>query len=1298
MTKKSKKLNSNKEKQQHNNKISQIHKKNKNKSHLKPKLSRSKRGRGRGRGLGSQKKKTLLKSVGGAGEPMIYKSSRGTQMSVIYMDKMTRFRDFSAPGKFIDSAKYFNANYPNEWQQIQSFGTFINPQRRQWQGYVLVLEKAIYYLNYVYFQQQKARSILFEIEDTIIRRLELIFNSTILKEDLLQESQKKNPTPPPSTTTSKPVSSPPVIDPFEALASNKTQYKQLFKYLITAESAGPNFEIDKTKNETFFLSLKEKFSDVKSFFFGMGGIKADKATSGVYVRKELDKLFFRIEELKKALKEIIIALAFSQNKLYLFYLFAKTINNVILRKLYVLDEDEKRVMSLNKSQIQQFQQKKALRPLLKAYNDCWTKLDKDYQELIYMYETELNGFWIQDEYGRVLTNLYKPRSTDNTEESFAKIMKNIDISNFNEQIFQNMMNQLYIKIANKNITFTKPNQPKQTYAEVKTIASERFCFSRIMVQYFVWDMLMQIQGMNIDIDKMIANPKQQTISFETKTHQINKSGLLQKMISADSNMEYKSQDNYVGWKNDENGAKGYMAFSSIFGYYDQKLINMGIPIHAFIESINKLKDTIEKSLIKGQIKETVPKHLTALQKGGFPQQYSSNPYGPLQIESTPTTGLGASSTIKLVLKRQLERKTETRTSAGWFDIWKQHFLSNFMVFSILINSYMSYILKQTGTQPDVYYNYYKSEIHKQFVKAHSSCGLLDMLYRTFYSHMSDKIKLTDNAQIQAFSFEQKLNNICILAQNNYLFIMSTNRVHTFNIEDQYFQVRLQIASQYIDNIFKKYNDSKLSDGTDVLGQNFQLLLKYISENQNMFINFDECRELINLSINSIANTNMITPIDISGFKQLTIVIPTVITPSIASPASAPGSPAPIDSDELKKQITDAFELYNKETDGVKVLAEAKIKSLGDALYNINIFSYTFFNSRHNTPTNHNFNTNNKLKTEKQTLIDSIGKIQNEFMNKIHFIDYAQKAMKTFILPLTGTQKQSIPSEVQKLKELCEDEEKNKQITKLITDTQQIIVILLKKLKKKLPKFQEEIKNLKAEFDAINTIISTIKSPEIQKDRQTQFNNIMSVIVQLSTELTTPDLNLSNSLNISNNDIQKIQKLQAIKKEVNKKENKFNDKLKEKLKKINDYYQQIKLGIIDFSRKIEDDKILADIEITYTKYPDEVGLIEYEITELEAIKTQLENLRKAERISTTKRILNNKNSNITKYNGLRDNIDSILGPLQRSYNELDTLISASTHNKESIAKKIKEIKSTASKREKIKDEVNNNIDKIEKNLD
>ena len=101
-------------------------------------------------------------------------------MQVIYMDKMTRFRDLSSPGKFINSAKYYSANYPNEWQKIQSFGSFINPQRRQWQGYVLVLEKAIYYLNYVYFQQQKARSILYELEETIRQRLELIFNSNLV--------------------------------------------------------------------------------------------------------------------------------------------------------------------------------------------------------------------------------------------------------------------------------------------------------------------------------------------------------------------------------------------------------------------------------------------------------------------------------------------------------------------------------------------------------------------------------------------------------------------------------------------------------------------------------------------------------------------------------------------------------------------------------------------------------------------------------------------------------------------------------------------------------------------------------------------------------------------------------------------------------------------------------------------------------------------------------------------------------------------------------------------------------------
>ncbi len=113
---------------------------------------------------------------------------------------------------------------------------------------------------------------------------------------------------------------------------------------------------------------------------------------------------------------------------------------------------------------------------------------------------------------------------------------------------------------------------------------------------------------------------------------------------------------------------------------------------------------------------------------------------------------------------------------------------------------MTYIFKEVGTKPDVYYSFYKLEINKQFVKAYTACGLFDILYRTFYSHMTQKIDLKVQSEIDALSFTHKLNNICLLAQFNYAFIMSANKVHNFNIEDQYFQVRLQIASQYIDMI------------------------------------------------------------------------------------------------------------------------------------------------------------------------------------------------------------------------------------------------------------------------------------------------------------------------------------------------------------------------------------------------------------------------------------------------------------------------------------------------------------------
>ena len=895
------------------------------------------------------KKINYIEQIAGAGNNEIYKSSRGTTMNYIFKEPSSLNIIKSA----IFSTDYirtdFKEKHIREYETITNIGFFNSKIKKKYRDIIKLslkeLDKCVYHINYVYFLQRKIRKIVYKLEVYIIKRIELIFNSTITQEDLLESNLKDSVK----------------INPFvvnQLLKGGEKKSKitlkggdpisitpeHLFLYSRSEGLVGPsNNDFDESPDPFILPSMKELFSKIPgavSTFFA-SKFKSNYNKKGSYFRRELDLLFYKIAKLYKMLKKNIKPLVSSQHNLFMAYNRIKYYINVVIPKYLVSDNNEEVVTSLGKSKLKKFKEKKEFNPIFRIIIEYFNKLKSDYDEIIYMYESSLNGFWIQDEYGRILTNLYKKQNETFSDKDLNIIMNNINILGYSDQIADNIMGQLYVKISEKNINFTNPDQPKQTYFETRIIAQERFCFSRILVQYFVWNILIKSQGFNIDLDSIITNPQVPAITITSRPiDKNNKTSLIAKMLKTDSSMVYfninsaNTTFNYVGWREDTANAKdglaGYMSFASLFGYYNINLYKIGIPPHIMLKRIAEAAKQKDINLVKS---------VSKTQKGGErdslidlirSSSYPPNKLGPTsltrsfippKIKSIRNIRYNTTTnriTNKIRLARQFEVKDGKKEKKGWVDIWINHFNNNFLVYSNLIDMYMNYdSMSKNGNevsmQPDIYYRFYQDKIHKQFVKAFTSCGMLDILYRTFYTHIGYKINLKDDSDLTAFDFSKKLDYICMIAQMMYTYPLLVNRNRNIDLNDQLFQIRLESTANYINNIFEKYNNTSNTDEAIIIEKNLDQLISYIDNNKLAFINgnddwINSIYYMLDISNNNPIDpanpsiiTPQITPFDITntdpnfatGIDQL-IVIPLPAPPPVptTAPTLTPTAPPP----------------------------------------------------------------------------------------------------------------------------------------------------------------------------------------------------------------------------------------------------------------------------------------------------------------------------------------------------------------------------------------------------------------------
>lgn len=836
-------------------------------------------------------KKNKLSFCGGDGEKK-YKSITGEVMRLVYMEKPNFiFRDLKNFFK-TRSPNYFIKHYPDKWEMIQKLW-FFNKNKSLIKDGLDSLEKGVYYLNYVYHYQAKVRGILYDLKNLIEKRIKLIFNTIVTEDELLFEkaNQKKSQTYENSVSSKLKGGNPVELNP----------YNIILHYGTSQGISGPsNADLEDLKDEEDSLGLFEKLAETfkkfsKKLFYSFNPKNAFK---GGILRYETDKLYFKIVHKYKLLKHTLKHLASSQQKLYIYYLNSIYFNDVIIKYIKISDSDIKELESLNEKKANKYKQIIKLKPVFNSINEYTNNFKHDYKEIVNMYEKSINGFWIQDENGRIIFNFYKTKDEVNTEKKIKQIMKDIKIDNYLDQITSNIMGQIYLNISKKNLEFVNKTQPQQTFLEVRTIAQERFCYSRIMVQYFIWNMLLKSQGFDINIGEMIkdpTNPNAITINqdvFNQNKAEYNTS-LIAKMLLADDNLEDKN--NRIEWKDDLEGLKSYIAFATIFGYYDNDLINMGIPKHFVLQQIDKAKDKLNSSLIPdilkmmpkkirgGGIEEDKQNIIIELQRLEYQLKsmkiknllYKSdrtylltytrykelkaiadrmkiripgkhnNTYKPLEVmklSNNPNNKvIPVRQTISITTSELKDGKPVImEEQMGWFDIWRRNFLQNFRVFCRLIDSYMNYSFNRDAEkiQPDVYFLFYRDEILKQFVRAFTGCGMLDTLYLIFHTHISEKTLYENRGELSnpETSFGNKLGYICMASQISYLYPLLFDSNYDVNLLDEHFQVRLAIANNYIDHIFKNYDEDN-QESSDTIMYNYVHYIKNIETHKNSFIQF-----------------------------------------------------------------------------------------------------------------------------------------------------------------------------------------------------------------------------------------------------------------------------------------------------------------------------------------------------------------------------------------------------------------------------------------------------------------------------
>ena len=451
---------------------------------------------------------------------------------------------------------YFIKTNPTEWELIKNM-SFFSKKYKYLLNNLKKIGKTIFLCNYVYRKQQIVRVILFKLEKYLTERTNLIFNSNISEDELINESIDLN------NLYDNIYSGGSVGG--SGSQSDFTTIEDPSLYAPSALITGPsNYDFDKIKyvNIGFFKKLKTKITTKIKELFKRKHSK----------REELDILYNKILKYKKKLLGAILPLLKGQRNLYIYYHRTRILNNKDMvnkfKGSFYIGSDEKRIKSLGMNKQKKLDKFKERETIYNAIEQYWKNLDDDYGKIVNMYEKNIKGFWLQDKYGRVVSRFYA-KEDYKFGRAFLDLINKINEKVYIDQITYNILGELYKKLS-KTITLEDSSHP--TYFEVRMIAHEKKCYSRILTQTYVWSLLMKSQGFNINIDGILTEPNKKFI--EIKVGQSPATSLIDKMVLSDQLLtyyEYASGDtrNFIGWQNSKEGLHGFMSFFSLLGIYDK---------------------------------------------------------------------------------------------------------------------------------------------------------------------------------------------------------------------------------------------------------------------------------------------------------------------------------------------------------------------------------------------------------------------------------------------------------------------------------------------------------------------------------------------------------------------------------------------------------------------------------------------------------------------------------------------------------------------------------------------------------
>ncbi len=873
-----------------------------------------------------------------------YTSESGKIMHTVYKSNMWNiFIELRSYFK-TKSPHYFKKNFSAAWEQLNNMGLmgYFSDERKTILKNLYVQQKVIYFINYVYHRQRIIRKLIAKIEEKLTLRARLIFNTIVTSDDLLTsknfvsrllEGRKdlkggflntngefemdggfK------SENKQKDYSS--FIRAFEDednfYVHPKFQEKQnqeggaATKDLATIEHpsfyvrsvaiVGPShhdfagFSKDKKWYQTLANVFKKPITWSISLYFKF---KRFKYAKGKYIRRELDYLYKKIAKYQYAIRKEIEPLLKGQRTLHILYNQASKMNSPTAYAIFsneFYSSQETRARSLGTSAIKKLKKSQKYAGIYSSVKECWDRVKSDYTEILAMYKNPIDGFWIQDKFGRVISRFHKDDKSV-FGEAFTEIIRGqgwfIDSEksrNFRSQIVDNILGQLYLRVAKKGFPLEIP-QPNPTYFELRVIAQERLCYSRTLVQAYIWDILSRTQGFSIDVDNMISNQKNKSIVIKTNEYVSADTSLVDKMLKIDQTLklyDYTSSNeqlNYVGFENSNEGLNGYMACTSLFGIYDvisddQGILKLGIPKHPLLKKNEQ--DIYEK--FKSKLSEKMGKTSVTpnVKIGGSPPPTASPIIitSPLKVDTSKI-----SSVNKIKLQRFSTVQDNEKQKMGWFDIWKNHFNENYQVFSklVMMNNHIQEsdrdsivkeekdLTKENRAQ-DVYYLYYRDEINKTLVNAFTCCGMIDILYRTFITHMKNKIELKSDGDLSNYKFSDKLDFICEYSQKMFSYPFIADKNKEMDISDTSFKLKIYITKKIVEFLFKIYDiQEPIDDLSLVIGNSSQskpqsksnsiidTILDFQEKAPNVFpYDFNKSIENIKTIINGVINTNVVS--------------------------------------------------------------------------------------------------------------------------------------------------------------------------------------------------------------------------------------------------------------------------------------------------------------------------------------------------------------------------------------------------------------------------------------------------------